>query len=176
MTNLKTQILDISRQNQQNDLTIWFDRMLDIFIKEGIFHDIDELIIINDKIISNLADYRTQTGVGTAVLGMSGGVDSALTASLLKKAGWKVIGVTLPIHQNPEETARGVEAIESLGLHPLHVDLLVVDEASMIDLPLMARLLAALPATTRLILIGDKHQLASVEAGSVFADITGARA
>jgi exodeoxyribonuclease V alpha subunit len=57
--------------------------------------------------------------------------------------------------------------------HPLHVDLLVVDEASMIDLPMMARLLAALPEHAGLILLGDKDQLASVEAGSIFADICG---
>ncbi len=57
--------------------------------------------------------------------------------------------------------------------HPLHVDLLVVDEASMIDLPMMARLLDALPDDARLILLGDKDQLASVEAGSIFADICG---
>ena len=55
--------------------------------------------------------------------------------------------------------------------NPLHLDLLVVDEASMIDLPMMAQLLSALPPTARLILIGDKEQLASVEAGSVLGDI-----
>jgi len=60
--------------------------------------------------------------------------------------------------------------------NPLPIDLLVVDEASMIDLPLMARLLAALPEHAPLILLGDKDQLASVEAGSVFADISGANA
>ena len=53
----------------------------------------------------------------------------------------------------------------------LHVDLLVVDEASMIDLEMMDALLAALPVHTRLILLGDKDQLASVEAGSVLGDI-----
>ncbi len=57
--------------------------------------------------------------------------------------------------------------------NPLPLDCLVVDEASMIDLPLMARLLDALPATTRLILLGDRDQLASVEAGNVLGDITG---
>ncbi|MGB0467163.1 MAG: exodeoxyribonuclease V subunit alpha [Pontibacterium sp.] len=55
--------------------------------------------------------------------------------------------------------------------NPLHLDMLVVDEASMIDLPMMARLLEAMPESARLILIGDKDQLASVEAGSVLGDI-----
>jgi exodeoxyribonuclease V alpha subunit len=57
--------------------------------------------------------------------------------------------------------------------NPLLLDCLVVDEASMIDLPLMARLLEALPADARLILIGDRDQLASVEAGNVLGDLTG---
>ncbi|MFQ2708294.1 exodeoxyribonuclease V subunit alpha [Aeromonas caviae] len=55
--------------------------------------------------------------------------------------------------------------------NPLHLDLLVVDEASMVDLPMMARLLDALPRHARLILLGDKDQLASVEAGAVLGDI-----
>ncbi len=57
--------------------------------------------------------------------------------------------------------------------NPLHLDVLVVDEASMVDLPLMARLLDALPERARLILLGDKDQLASVEAGMVLGDICG---
>ncbi len=59
--------------------------------------------------------------------------------------------------------------------NPLHLDVLIVDEASMIDLPLMARTLAALPPHARLILLGDKDQLASVEAGNVFSDLCGPR-
>lgn len=54
---------------------------------------------------------------------------------------------------------------------PLNLDVLVVDEASMIDLPLLAKMLTALPAHCRIILLGDSHQLASVEVGSVFSDI-----
>ena len=57
--------------------------------------------------------------------------------------------------------------------NPLPVDALVMDEASMVDVALMARLLQALPAQCRLILLGDRHQLASVEAGSVLSDIYG---
>lgn len=57
---------------------------------------------------------------------------------------------------------------------PLPYDLIVVDEASMVDLALMSKLLDALKPSCRLILLGDKDQLASVESGAVLADITGA--
>jgi exodeoxyribonuclease V alpha subunit len=54
---------------------------------------------------------------------------------------------------------------------PLSADVVVVDEASMVDLSLMAKLAAAVPPMARLVLLGDKRQLASVEAGSVLADL-----
>jgi exodeoxyribonuclease V alpha subunit len=54
---------------------------------------------------------------------------------------------------------------------PLPFDTVVVDEASMVDLALMAKLVAAIPRSGRLILLGDKDQLASVEAGAVLADL-----
>jgi exodeoxyribonuclease V alpha subunit len=56
----------------------------------------------------------------------------------------------------------------------LVADAVIVDEASMVDLALMNALLAALPDDTRVILLGDRDQLASVEAGSVLGDICGA--
>lgn len=61
--------------------------------------------------------------------------------------------------------------------NPLVTDVVLVDEASMVDLALMSRLLAAVPPQARFILLGDKDQLASVEAGAVLGDIcnTGAR-
>ncbi|QXZ08967.1 exodeoxyribonuclease V subunit alpha [Comamonas sp. Y33R10-2] len=55
--------------------------------------------------------------------------------------------------------------------NPLDVDVLIVDEASMIHLEMMSALLQALPSTARLILLGDKDQLASVEAGAVLGDL-----
>lgn len=54
---------------------------------------------------------------------------------------------------------------------PLNCDILVVDEVSMVDLPLFAKLCAAVPKHAVLILLGDKDQLCSVEAGSVMADL-----
>ena len=53
----------------------------------------------------------------------------------------------------------------------LHTDVLIIDEASMIDVPLMAKLLSAVQPNAKVILLGDKNQLASVEAGSVFGDL-----
>ena len=57
--------------------------------------------------------------------------------------------------------------------NPLAADVVIIDEASMIDLALMSRLMDAVPASARLILVGDKDQLASVEAGAVLGDICG---
>lgn len=57
---------------------------------------------------------------------------------------------------------------------PLPYDVVVVDETSMVSLELMAQLLDALAPTTRLILLGDAHQLRSVEAGAVLADVEAA--
>jgi exodeoxyribonuclease V alpha subunit len=83
---------------------------------------------------------------------------------------------------------RGLEAVtihRLLGMIPgrlkprfnsqrqLRLDVLVIDEASMIDLPMMTRVLDAIPAHCRLILLGDKNQLASVESGMVLGDICG---
>ncbi len=55
--------------------------------------------------------------------------------------------------------------------NPLPLDVLVIDEGSMVDLEMMAAMLLALPAHARLVLLGDKDQLASVEAGSVLGEL-----
>ena len=55
--------------------------------------------------------------------------------------------------------------------HPLAVDVLIVDEASMVHLEMMTALLDALPLSARLVLLGDQDQLASVEAGAVLGDL-----
>jgi exodeoxyribonuclease V alpha subunit len=60
--------------------------------------------------------------------------------------------------------------------NPLPFDVVAVDEASMVDLALMAKLFQAVPPSARMILLGDKDQLASVEAGAVLGDICSAAA
>ncbi|MFP4157048.1 MAG: exodeoxyribonuclease V subunit alpha [Opitutales bacterium] len=57
--------------------------------------------------------------------------------------------------------------------NPVNCDLLIVDEASMVDLELCVRLFSALPAHCRVVLLGDKNQLAAVGTGNVFTDLAG---
>ncbi len=57
--------------------------------------------------------------------------------------------------------------------HRLAIDALVVDEASMLDLALATKLFEAVPDSARIILLGDKDQLAAVESGAVFAELSG---
>ena len=55
--------------------------------------------------------------------------------------------------------------------NPLPFDVVIVDEASMVDFSLMTKLITAVPASSRVILLGDRDQLASVEAGAVLGDV-----
>jgi exodeoxyribonuclease V alpha subunit len=55
--------------------------------------------------------------------------------------------------------------------NPLVADVVIIDEASMIDLALMTRLMEAIPSSSRVILLGDDHQLSPVQAGAVFSEI-----
>ena len=71
----------------------------------------------------------------------------------------------------PAEASTVHRLLVQAGGGPLPVDVLVLDEASMVDLTLMARVLTALPDGARLVLLGDASQLASVQPGSVFADL-----
>lgn len=91
-------------------------------------------------------------------------------ARLTEAVGGRITAVTLHrllgVHRN------GPVAVDPSFTLP-H-DLVVVDEASMIDLPMMARLLRAVGDETRLVLVGDPDQLASVEVGSVLRDVVDA--
>lgn len=88
------------------------------------------------------------------------------------------LGPDLVQHIGPARTLHallgvqpGTRRFRHDAAHPLELDVLVVDEASMVHLEMMSAMLEALPSDTRLILLGDKDQLASVEAGAVLGDL-----
>ncbi len=114
---------------------------------------------------------------GKAAARLKQSIDQALD-SLADK-----VGVSLPLRQLAARMGAARTLHSLLGArpdtrafqhhagNPLDVDVLIVDEASMIHLEMMASLLAALPEKATLILLGDKDQLASVEAGAVLGDL-----
>ncbi len=127
------------------------------------------------------------TGKTTAVVRALGALrsDGALRIALAAPTGKAVAR----LKESLAAAAVPVEGIASATLHrllrvnpssgrpahdaanPLPYDLVIADEVSMVDLELMAHLLRALAPETRLVLLGDRDQLASVEPGSVFSDI-----
>ena len=92
--------------------------------------------------------------------------DSQLTANLPTEA------VTL--HRLLRRKADG--SFHHNATRPIDADVIVVDEASMVDLSMMAKLLNGVHPATQLILLGDKNQLSSVEAGSVLSQLCDAQA
>jgi nicotinamide-nucleotide amidase len=111
----------IFKYNRNPTISNFFKEKLNELIGFGTYHN--EIEKVRDGIVQELVEYREKYKITNVVIGMSGGLDSALTASLYRAAGYHVIGVTLPIHQNPDETARGIEAIKALGLDHVHIDL-----------------------------------------------------
>ncbi|MHB1710515.1 MAG: exodeoxyribonuclease V subunit alpha [Acidimicrobiales bacterium] len=88
-------------------------------------------------------------------------------------------GVAAVLHETGATTLhRLLGSIPGAGFrrnssNPLPHDVVIVDETSMVSLPLMARLLDAIRPNARLVLVGDPFQLASIEAGSVMSDVVG---
>ena len=118
----------------------------------------------NDK--HNTLRIHLAAPTGKAASRLSASIQSAL-ASLPQGWAQGIPTQALTLHQllqyNPDAAVRPVKLLAT--------DLVVVDEASMIDLELMARLMKCVPEQARLILLGDKDQLASVEAGAVWSQL-----
>jgi nicotinamide-nucleotide amidase len=119
----KEEILKYSRQDRIAPLSDWFDNALSELIDFDVYPYSDKLDEIGKILVKNLVAYREKYNVNDVVIGMSGGVDSALTAALFKRAGYTVWGFTLPIHQKPEETERGMAACRAFDIIHKQIDL-----------------------------------------------------
>jgi len=96
-----------------------------------------------------------------------------LTAPTGKAASHLQSQIEGPIHCGTLHSLLGVRGPLDYAneIEPLEAELVIVDESSMIDPPLFARLLASIGPNTRLVLMGDSNQLPAVEGGSIFADL-----
>jgi exodeoxyribonuclease V alpha subunit len=106
--------------------------------------------------IRDLASTIGSTGIDGASE-IAARLRSADTGTIHRRLGWRP----------------GSSGFRHDASNPLPYDVVIVDETSMVSLPLMARLLDAIDADARVVLVGDPGQLASVEAGSVLGDIAG---
>ena len=120
MAQLKNVILEY---NRKPELSPAFDKLLDGYIKDGKYMSIEKLQVLRNDIIQQLVSYANTYKISNVCVGISGGIDSALTASLFRDAGYHVIGVTMPINQIEEETDRGIETCQALGIDHRHIDL-----------------------------------------------------
>ena len=95
---------DIFRYNRNPKLSPWFKEQLEKLISYGIYHN--DIQGLQTSIVTDLIEYKTKYNVENVYVGISGGIDSAVTALLFKQAGYNVTGVILPIHQDNSELDR----------------------------------------------------------------------
>ena len=98
---------DIFRYNRNPKLSPWFKEQLEKLISYGIYHN--DIQGLQTSIVTDLIEYKTKYNVENVYVGISGGIDSAVTALLFKQAGYNVTGVMLPIHQDHDELDRSRE-------------------------------------------------------------------
>jgi exodeoxyribonuclease V alpha subunit len=113
--------------------------------------------------------------VEIAVCAPTGKAAVRIQESLLKNLSSKIINPSKIIEAKTIHRLLGYIPESPYFRHnaknPLPADVVVVDESSMVSLPNMAKLFKALRPDAKLILLGDQHQLASVESGAILADI-----
>ena len=133
-------------------------------------------LVADELINSSTARVALAAPTGKAAARMSESIAESIT--LLSAAVDAAIAATAPAIQmlSPSTVhrllgARGTGGFRYDKQNPLPYDLIIVDEASMLSLPLFDALLDALRPSARLVLVGDAGQLASVDAGSVLGDI-----
>ena len=88
---------------------------------------------VNEHIVNWLKTYKENSGVSGFVVGVSGGIDSALTSSLCAQTGYPVLCVEMPIHQHSSQVSRAQEHIDQLKRRFDNVSSIRVDLSSTFD-------------------------------------------
>lgn len=116
--NTQQEIIALNRGAKLSD---WFNSRLEYLISVGLYHN--QTSTLAERLINELVNYRTHWGIDSVSIGISGGIDSAVTAKLFKEAGWQVLPVIMSIDQDPSEVDRGREVCEDLGVTYIERDL-----------------------------------------------------
>jgi len=116
--NTQQEILALNRNPELSD---WFNERLEYLIGVGLYHN--QTSALAERLIEELSNYKNHWGIDSVSIGISGGIDSAVTANLFKEAGWQVLPVIMSIEQDPAEADRGREVCEQLGVTYIERDL-----------------------------------------------------
>jgi exodeoxyribonuclease V alpha subunit len=147
----------------------------------GKTYTVARLLALLQGLAGESADLRIAMAApsGKAAARLRESIDAALTgltdkaAGLIDLAGLRSrLGQPVTLHALIGMHAE-TRAVRHDAFRPLDVDVLILDEASMAHLEMMACVLEALPPQAMLVILGDKDQLASVEAGAVLGDLCG---
>jgi len=127
---------------------------------------------LEKQISSWLKDYLFSNNLDSFVIGISGGIDSAVTSTLCAMTGCKTIVITMPIHQNPNETDRGVQHCSWLtdnykNIETLHINLTDVYEQLRKKIPSKFNNLLALANTRARIRMSTLYLIAGNSKGIV---------
>ena len=127
---------------------------------------------LEKQISSWLKDYLFSNNLDSFVIDISGGIDSAVTSTLCAMTGCKTIVITMPIHQNPNETDRGVEHCSWLtdnykNIETLHINLTDVYEQLRKNIPSKFNNLLALANTRARIRMSTLYLIAGNSKGIV---------
>lgn len=136
----------------------------------GKTHTVAKMLVLMLELFDGNKEIRV------ALLAPTGKAKQRLAESIEKSARALIGDLPLPyeastIHRVLGYQPRTPTRFRHDADNPLSYDVVIVDEASMVDLALMSKLVDAVPKHARLILLGDKDQLASVEAGAILGDI-----
>jgi exodeoxyribonuclease V alpha subunit len=111
-----------------------------------------------------------------ALAAPTGKAAAGMTATIRRRAAHLPARLAAMLPQTSFTVHRLLEVLPEGGFrhhagNPLPIDVLIVDEASMLDLALATQLVEAVPMNARIVLVGDKDQLSAVESGAVFAQL-----
>ncbi|MCQ9120887.1 exodeoxyribonuclease V subunit alpha [Rodentibacter pneumotropicus] len=136
---------------------------------------VTRLLLVLQELYEHRLHIKLVAPTGKAASRLEESIQNALVFLQQSMGLSEVLVQSIPQKAETLHRLLGVNAFNEHTHHnernPLQLDVLVVDETSMIDLPLMAKLINALKPESRLILLGDQAQLASVEAGAVLGEL-----
>ena len=178
--NIKTEIAEVTIEHRLHQIESSMEQLLDEKQRRAVIEGIKNGLLVvtggpgtgKTTTINAMLQFFESEGLEILLAAPTGRAAKRMTEATHYEA--RTIHRLLEVNGNPEE--EGLGGFARNRQNPLEADVIIIDEMSMVDLPLMHALLSAIIPGTRLILVGDKNQLPSVGPGSVLKDLIDSQA